>query len=77
MMFLSLPERWLALCPVGTFTIGEVLQRLRDQGSRCAASTIRTHVTPRRCANAPNHHAVTYNDLYALGSGRYTLNGSG
>ncbi|NYI99955.1 hypothetical protein HNR19_000654 [Nocardioides thalensis] len=57
-----------------TFTLAEVITDVRRSGRRYAESTIRTHVTSRMCANAPNHHAVTYDDLYSLGDGRYRLN---
>ena len=57
----------------GTFTLIEVLTEMRRTGSRYAESTIRTHVTSRMCADAPNHHARTYDDLERLGDGRYRL----
>lgn len=58
----------------GTFTVAEVVSLLQSQRTRYAASTIRTHVTSRMCANAADHHAVTYDDLISLGTGRYRLN---
>lgn len=57
----------------GTFTLIDVLTEMRRAGSRYAESTIRTHVTSRMCADAPSHHARTYDDLERLGSGRYRL----
>jgi len=57
----------------GTFTLIDVLTEMRRAGSRYAESTIRTHVTSRMCADAPNHHARTYDDLERLGNGRYRL----
>lgn len=53
------------------FTPGEVIQELRRAGSVYANSTIRTHVVSRMCVNAPDNHAVTYNDLERVGPGRY------
>ena len=38
-----------------------------------AESTIRTHVTSRMCGNAPDNHAVTYDDLVRIDAGRYRL----
>ena len=57
----------------GTFTLTEVLTEMRRTGSRYAESTIRTHVTSRMCADAPIHHARTYDDLERVGNGRYRL----
>jgi hypothetical protein len=57
----------------GTFTLMQVLTEMRRAGSRYAESTIRTHVTSRMCADAPIHHARTYDDLERLGNGRYRL----
>ena len=35
------------------------------------ASTIRTHIVSRMCANARDHHARTYDDLERVGNGLY------
>jgi hypothetical protein len=61
--------------PDGKFTLADVIAEMRARGSRYAESTIRTHVTSRMCANAPNHHAVVYRDFWCIdrGSGRYRL----
>jgi hypothetical protein len=61
--------------PNGEFTLAEVIAEMRARGSRYAESTIRTHVTSRMCANAPDHHAVVYRDFWCVdrGSGRYRL----
>lgn len=45
------------------FTIEELLDAMPAAGSRYAESTIRTHVASRMSANAPDHHAVTHDDL--------------
>jgi hypothetical protein len=55
----------------GTFTPQDVIDELRQRGSRYAPSTIRTHVVSRMCANASDHHARTYDDLERLTDGRY------
>lgn len=55
----------------GAFTVDEVVRELRRRGSHYAESTIRTHVVSRMCTNAPDNHAVTYDDLERVGDGRY------
>jgi hypothetical protein len=61
----------------GTFTAQDVIDELRRRGSTYASSTIRTHVVSRMCANAPDHHARTYDDLERLDSGRYAAGEAG
>ncbi|MER1987486.1 MAG: hypothetical protein ABS948_16530 [Solibacillus sp.] len=56
------------------FTILEILNYLTQQNSPYKESTIRTHITSKMCSNAPNHHAVTYNDLTRIKPGVYSLN---
>lgn len=58
--------------PDGTFT-PEQVAAMRAQGCRYAESTVRTHVTSRMCADTPNHHARTYDDLIRVDRGRYCL----
>lgn len=55
------------------FTIPEVVEFMSKHNTRYAESTIRTHITSRMCANAPDHHAVTYPDLERTGRGTYKL----
>jgi hypothetical protein len=55
----------------GSFTLMQIITSLRRAGSRYAESTIRTHVTSRMCADAPDHHGTTYDDFERLGGGRY------
>jgi hypothetical protein len=55
----------------GTFTPQDVIDELRRHGSTYAPSTIRTHVVSRMCANAPDQHARTYDDLERVADGRY------
>jgi hypothetical protein len=57
----------------GTFTAEDVLTLLRKDGTQYAASIIRTHISSRMCANAPDHHAIVYRDLVRVGDGRYRL----
>ena len=56
-----------------SFTISEILTLMAERGSAYAESTIRTHITSRMCANAPDHHAVTYKDLERTERGTYRL----
>ncbi len=55
------------------FTVAEVIQEMSRRGTSYAESTIRTHVTSRMCANAPDHHGVVYGDLLRIGRGTYRL----
>jgi hypothetical protein len=51
----------------------DIIAEPRRGGSRYAESTIRTHVTSRMSADAPDHHGTTYDDFERLGGGRYRL----
>ena len=55
------------------FTVQEVVNAMQTAGTKYAEATIRTHVTSRLCANAPDHHAVTYPDFVRVGEGVYRL----
>ena len=55
----------------GPFTPQDVIDELRRRGSSYAPSTIRTHIVSRMCSDAPDHHAVTYDDLERVVEGRY------
>jgi GGDEF domain-containing protein len=57
----------------GTFTAEQIVAAMRAHGSRYADSTIRTHVTSRMCADAPDHHARVYDDLVRVDRGLYRL----
>jgi len=57
----------------GTVTVQAVVDALRREGTRYSESTIRTHVTSRMCADAPDHHAKVFADLERLDRGRYRL----
>lgn len=54
-----------------TFTPQEVIDELERRGTRYKPSTIRTHIVSRMCADAPVHHARTYDDLERVGGGQY------
>lgn len=58
------------------FTVQEVIDEMRQRGTSYEESTIRTHITSRMCANAPDHHAVVYPDIERVGEGEYRLTGS-
>jgi hypothetical protein len=62
--------------PDGTFGIDEVMRAMAERGGQYAESTIRTHITSRMCADAPDHHAKVYDDFLRVGSGRYRLRGA-
>lgn len=57
----------------GSFTLAQILADMKQAGTRYAESTIRTHVTSRMCAEAPDHHGTTYDDFQRLGEGHYRL----
>ena len=62
------------LCdPSDTFIVQDVVDALNRRGTDVADSTIRTHVTSRMCADAPNNHGTTYNDLDRVDRGTYRL----
>lgn len=61
--------------PDGTFGIDEVVRAMAERGGQYAESTIRTHITSRMCADAPDH-AKVYDDFLRVGSGRYRLRGA-
>lgn len=58
----------------GTFTIDQVVTEMRRRGTGSAESTIRTHVSSRLCANAPDNHPVVYPDFIRVDRGRYRFN---
>ena len=59
-----------ALTGTEDFTAQDVVDELARRRSAYAASTIRTHVASRMCADAPDHHARVYDDLKRTGPGR-------
>lgn len=56
-----------------TFSPAEIVAELRQRGTQYRESTIRTHIVSRMCGNAPDHHAVVYDDLERVGTGQYSL----
>lgn len=56
-----------------TFTVDNVLAELRSSGTDLAESTIRTRFTSRMCANSPDNHGTTYDDLERVDRGVYQL----
>ena len=55
------------------FTVQEIVDCMRKKDTRYKESTIKTHITSRLCANAPDHHGATYNDLERIDRGTYRL----
>lgn len=55
------------------FSVPQVISYMRQHGTRYADSTIRTHIVSRMCANAPDHHGVTYRDFVRTERGEYEL----
>lgn len=53
------------------FTVMDMLREM--EGTTYAESTIRTHITSRMCADAPDNHGTTYADLERVGHGQYRL----
>jgi len=56
---------------INEFTISEVIHQMMNNGTQFKESTIRTHITSRLCANAPDNHTITYNDFERIGNGIY------
>ncbi len=54
-----------------TFDLAEIVREVEAAGTSYEESTIRTHVSSRMCADAPDHHGTTYADLERVGRGRY------
>jgi hypothetical protein len=58
------------------FRMNEIVREVLSRTSSFKESTIRTHITSRMCANAPDNHAVVYGDLERVGPGLYRLRGA-
>jgi len=54
-------------------SVRDVIKYMLDRGTSYSDSTIRTHIVSRLCANAPDHHAVTYGDFERTDRGTYRL----
>lgn len=55
------------------FTVLDVLKQMQTDGTSYEESTIRTHIVSRMCANAPDHHSTTFDDLERVDHGLYRL----
>jgi hypothetical protein len=55
------------------FSPAKIILRLKQAGTKFEESTIRTQVTSRMCAQAPDNHGTTYDDLERIGHGKYRL----
>jgi hypothetical protein len=56
------------------FALSAIVKQVLSQTKTYKESTIRTHITSRMCANAPDNHAKVYNDLLRVRPGYYKLN---
>ncbi len=59
--------------PTSEFSIAQVVRWMNDAGTAYSESTIRTHISSRLCASAPDNHAVTHDDLIRVSHGKYRL----
>ncbi len=53
------------------FRLKELVEEVRAATEDYTERTIRTHISSRMCANAPDHHGTTYDDLERLDRGVY------
>jgi hypothetical protein len=53
------------------FRLDEIVAETLAGDPQFRESTVRTHVASRMCADAPDHHAVTYEDLDRVAPGIY------
>ncbi|MDY3369503.1 DUF7669 domain-containing protein, partial [Zhenhengia yiwuensis] len=58
-----------------SFSVNEVVNWMQQRGTSFAERTIRTHITSRGCSNAPDNHAVCYENFYRIRHGIYKLVG--
>jgi len=59
------------------FSIKEVLEVMRDSGTRYKESTIRTHITSSMCCDAPVNHAAVFDDFNRIRRGVYAIRNAG
>ena len=59
-----------------TFQLKVNRQQVLSQDSTLNISSIKTHIVPAMCVNAPKNHAIPYQDLVRVGHGMYRLNSS-
>lgn len=55
------------------FSLQEIVRQMQEEGTAYKENTIRTHITSRMCANAPDHHATTYGDFERVSHSIYRL----
>jgi len=51
----------------------EIITHLKNQGTDCEESTIRTHIISRCCKNSPSHHGTTYEYFERVSFGLYKV----
>jgi hypothetical protein len=56
------------------FRLEEIVKQVMLHHPDYAESTIRTHIVSLMCANAPDHHGTTYDDLMRVDRGLYRRN---
>jgi hypothetical protein len=61
-------ERWNDRTDFG---LAEVVHEVQAAGTVYSENTIRTHITSRMCADAPDHHATVYDDLERIDRALY------
>ena len=54
------------------FKVEEIVQEVLAHHA-FKENTVRTHITSRMCADAPDHHGTVYADLDRVGHGLYRL----
>jgi hypothetical protein len=58
----------------GEFKVEDIISQMKHNTQyEYTDGTIRTHISSKMCANAPNNHAATYNDLLKTERGTYKL----
>lgn len=53
------------------FELAEVITETLSADPQFKESTVRTHVTSRMCADAPDNHGTVYDDLARVDRGLY------
>jgi hypothetical protein len=56
-----------------TFTLADVVDRMRRRQTGYAETTIRTMISSHMCANAPDNAGTTYGDFWRVDRGTYRL----
>jgi hypothetical protein len=55
----------------GVFKLEEIVNEVLAHDRQFKESTVRTHVTSRMCADAPDHHDSVYDDLERTARAHY------